>query len=136
MGWKSWAGIVESWVALKSLKELRRTFQGGAVWRHIPPGCVEALVPHIARQQQQVVRLRLGSAAPSGDQPSGEGVAQIAESNHGSCPVGLDATDNPVEMHANFLGRERDPASSDKEMFAERNDPPSRVLISFQRPHD
>jgi hypothetical protein len=63
-------------------------------------------------------------------------VSQIAKANHGPRAVGLNVTDERVEMLVNLLRRERNPAPAKEEMIAERNDSPSRLLVTFQRLHD
>jgi len=63
-------------------------------------------------------------------------VSQIAEANHGSRAIGFDATDERMEVISDLLWCEGDSAPADKEMIAERNDPPSRLLVTFQRLHD
>ena len=81
-------GIVGSLITLEALKALRRTLQRGTVGRHIPPGGVEALVSHVARQQQQVVRHRHGAAAPGGDQAMAKVCRKSPKRTTGRAPLG------------------------------------------------
>ena len=82
------------------------------------------------------MRRRFALAAPARDQTGGKGVPQIAEANYRSRTIGFDTTDEQVEVIAKPLWRERPAVPADEEMIAEGNDPSSRLLVTFQCPHD